>query len=215
MPVQATQPDTSHLPEDTLESYALGRLSEPELERVETHLLTCHSCQDALDEADAYVTAMKAALVEPSPESVSGSAWWNALTRRVVDSLRFPRLVPAGALAAVFLAVAISQTDLWRLPGEEVEVTLRSMRADAGPSTIPANTRLGLKIQSQYLRMDQSFSVKIVNAEGRQAWAGVPQFTHENGYVVHVNKSLRPGNYWVRLYDAQQAMLQEYGLRLE
>ena len=82
-------------------------------------------------------------------------------------------------------------------------------------TSIPANTRLGLKIQSQHLRVDQTFSVKIVDARGRPAWTGAPRFTHEDGYVVHVDKSLHPGNYWVRLYDAQQTLLQEYGLQLE
>jgi hypothetical protein len=78
----------------------------------------------------------------------------------------------------------------------------------------PAHSVLNLKIQSEYLRVDQSFKARIVDAAGNPAWAGAPQFTHEDGYILHVNTPLREGTYWVRLYDADQKLLQEYGLQL-
>jgi anti-sigma factor RsiW len=59
-----TSTHPTHPSEDVLESYALGRLSESGAAGVETHLLTCTSCQETLTETDEYVAAMKAALGE-------------------------------------------------------------------------------------------------------------------------------------------------------
>ena len=57
-----------HISEDVLELYAMGRLSESELEPVEEHLLVCHHCQDALQEADEFVRAIRVAARELEAE---------------------------------------------------------------------------------------------------------------------------------------------------
>lgn len=51
-----------HPSDDDLELYALGRLTEPDLGRVEEHLLVCEECRVRLDEEDAFVKAVRAAL---------------------------------------------------------------------------------------------------------------------------------------------------------
>jgi anti-sigma factor RsiW len=48
--------------EDHLETYALGRLSEEELQALEEHLLICPACQDLLAKVDEYIEVMKAAV---------------------------------------------------------------------------------------------------------------------------------------------------------
>ena len=53
-----------HIPEDTLELYTMGRLSESEIEEVEEHLLVCSACQDSLQETDDFVRAFRAAVPE-------------------------------------------------------------------------------------------------------------------------------------------------------
>lgn len=205
---------TAHPSGETLENYALGLLSEPLIERVETHLFVCHACQDALAEADDYVAAMKAALAEPIAQPAPSR--WATFAGQVLDQLRYPHPIPAfsAALAALSLAVVLSQTAGFE--AQTAEVTLRSER---GASSIvaqgPAQARLNLKIQSQHLRVDQSFQVRIVDAAAKPAWAGAPQFTHESGYALHVDTPLNAGTYWVRLYDADSKLLQEYGLSLE
>ena len=50
-----------HLTEDVLESYALGQLSPQDCAPAEEHLLICPTCQDRLDQTDAYIQAMKVA----------------------------------------------------------------------------------------------------------------------------------------------------------
>ena len=211
----ASPQQPQHLTEDTLESYALGRLPESQLARVETHLFVCHSCQDALAAADDYVAAMKSALAEPVPETAPSrwAAFWGQLTYQ----LRYARPVPvlSVALAALSLVVVVSQNP--GLEARATEVTLRSVRGGTESVTArgPADSALNLKIQSQHLRVDQSFQARIVDAAGKPAWAGAPEFRHESGYVLHVDTPLAAGTYWVRLYDSEQKLLQEYGLRLE
>jgi hypothetical protein len=52
--------------------------------------------------------------------------------------------------------------------------------------------------------------VQIVDAAGRTAWSGA--YEHR---ALELRTPLAAGLYWVRLYDAEQRLLQEYGLRLE
>ena len=198
---------TSHPSGDTLENYSLGLLSETEQARVETHLFVCHACQDALAETDNYVAAMKAALVEP--ESLPAPSRWAAF----LDSLRFSRPIPALSTAVVTLSLAAMLVQSYppTMAASEAEITLRSMRGgvESVESDGPANSRLALKIQSQQLRADDTYRVQIVDAAGKPKWTGTP-----SGNVLHVDKALSAGIYWVRLYDPQKHLAQEYALRL-
>ncbi len=208
---------TAHPSGDVLENYALGRLVEPELGHVETHLFVCHSCQDALIETDEYVSVMKSALAEPLPEAESWSTRWAAFAGRFTDSLRIPRTVPVycAALATLSLMAVLSQG---YVPGqaEGTAITLRSVRGgvEATRAQGPAAPHLRLRIESPYLSPDQALEARIVDAGGKQTWAGRPLFHHDTGYVMQVDSELGAGTYWVRLYDSQQRLLQEYGLQL-
>jgi hypothetical protein len=51
-----------HPSNDLLERYAMGKLTDPDLEQVEEHLFVCDSCRTRLAETDAFVSAMRAAL---------------------------------------------------------------------------------------------------------------------------------------------------------
>ncbi len=212
-PVDKIRLSTAHPSGDMLETYALGLLPEKQLASFETHLFICPECQDALAAADDYVAAMKGALAEPIAKPVPSR--WAAF----VDSLRFSGPIPtfSAAVAALSLAAIMVQTYTPSLSAKEVEVTLRSVRGGLASveSMGPANSRLTLKIQSEHLRVDESFHARIVNAGGKQIWDGTPEFTHNSGYVLHVEQSLGAGTYWVRLYDPQQQLLQEYGLNLD
>jgi anti-sigma factor RsiW len=54
-----------HIPEDSLEQYAMGAFPEPEAGPLEEHLLICAGCQDRLQATDDYVAAMRAAAKAP------------------------------------------------------------------------------------------------------------------------------------------------------
>lgn len=53
----------SHIPEDLLEEYALGKVPDPNCTPVDEHLLICPACQNSLEEIDEYVRVMRGALV--------------------------------------------------------------------------------------------------------------------------------------------------------
>jgi len=53
---------TAHIDENTLELYAMDRLSESEAAPVEEHLLVCYLCQDRLAEIDRFLTDLRSAL---------------------------------------------------------------------------------------------------------------------------------------------------------
>jgi hypothetical protein len=211
---------TLHPSEDLLENYALGRLVEPALGRVETHLFVCHSCQDALLETDQYTAAMKAALAEPAlqPETLSWPAKWAAFAGHCLESLRFSHPIPvySAALATLSLVAMLSQSYTPGLAAREAEITLRSVRGGIAATQAqgPADTPLNLKIESRQLLAGQDLHVRIVDAAGKPAWAGAPQLGPGNAYVLRVDSRLGSGTYWVRLYDSQQKLMQEYGLQL-
>lgn len=52
----------SHIPEDLLERYAIGRLPDPDCAALDEHLLICSACQISLEEMDEYVHVVKAAI---------------------------------------------------------------------------------------------------------------------------------------------------------
>lgn len=193
---------TRHPSEDQLEFYALGRLAEPELEHLEVHLLACASCQDSLLEIDAYLPALRAALAESQPtDDTPRNLWWN------------PGWLPstpvlAGALAAILLAAVMLRT-----PGDlsPASVTLRSERGGAVDlaAQAPSGAPLDLHIQSSHLTVGPDYRVAIVDSAGQYAWAG-----GFDADVAHVPGGLSAGTYWVRLFDGQQRLLQEYGLQL-
>src|SRR5262249_41205923 len=58
MALEATPDFGPHLPEETLEQYAFGRLPAGELEAVEQHLLLCERCRNRLESEDDFAEAM-------------------------------------------------------------------------------------------------------------------------------------------------------------
>jgi hypothetical protein len=216
--VETTRPAAPHPTEDQLEDYSLGRLVEPELGLVETHLFVCHSCQETLAETDEYVALMKSGLAESvKPAAIPWSSRWADWGSRVADAIRFPRPVPAfsAALAALSLAAMLSQSYTAGTAGD-VEIPLRAVRGGLEPARAqgPADTALRLNLQSNHLPANQEFQARIVDAAGRPAWSGSPRYDVRNGFVLRVEDRLSAGTYWVRLYDSQQKLLQEYGLEL-
>ena len=48
-----------HVDEAVAEDYSMGQLSARKVAEVETHLLTCEACRQAVSASDAYVAAMR------------------------------------------------------------------------------------------------------------------------------------------------------------
>ncbi|MEO8049325.1 MAG: hypothetical protein ABI833_02825 [Acidobacteriota bacterium] len=127
-----------HATEEILEEYSFGRISEPQLGRLEEHLLICPECQSALADIDEYRVFMKAGLVSlarerqavagppdsparpgllAGPASPTGPAP-PIPVRRSAPSLQFalPRIpVTRITWAAALLLVAAGATVAWRM----------------------------------------------------------------------------------------------------
>ena len=67
-----------HLRADVLEDFALGRLPEKGVARVEEHLLVCDTCRNRLDNVEAFVISVRAGSADTtavtSPSAIRGSA---------------------------------------------------------------------------------------------------------------------------------------------
>jgi anti-sigma factor RsiW len=57
-----------HVPEDSLEAYAMGRLSGEECVLIEEHLLICPTCQRDLEAVDDYIQVTRAAIAALAPQ---------------------------------------------------------------------------------------------------------------------------------------------------
>jgi anti-sigma factor RsiW len=52
--------DSQHISEDDLEAYYMDRIPEPELAKLEEHLLWCDGCLDRVEASDRYIDAIRA-----------------------------------------------------------------------------------------------------------------------------------------------------------
>jgi hypothetical protein len=60
-----------HVSDDTLELYALGRLTEHNLEHVEQHLLRCSECVERLNDLERYASTMRETLRQFTSELIA------------------------------------------------------------------------------------------------------------------------------------------------
>lgn len=64
---------TVHPDTETLEGYALGRLSDPESGQVEEHLMVCPDCCNALSEFDCFLALLHEATESSDDENNAAS----------------------------------------------------------------------------------------------------------------------------------------------
>src|SRR5690242_3124337 len=92
-----------HVPEDILEALAMGKLSSPESDRVEDHLLLCERCQLLFSEAEEFAQLARACAASSKargPETIPQRDW----PHRILAAIRFhPFRVTGGALALAAL----------------------------------------------------------------------------------------------------------------
>jgi len=62
-------PLQGHPSDDAIELYALGRLPEESVARLEEHLLVCTRCQDALRKEDAFAQGIRSLKSNSTPSS--------------------------------------------------------------------------------------------------------------------------------------------------
>ena len=200
--VDLTKSFPPHPSEDILEEYVLDRLPEALTAQVEEHLLICHACQDAVEQADTFVSAMKIAERHPIPAAgLLGSHW--------------RRAAPAASVAAV-LAVAIVAALVVRKPtpaspSTPIKVSLSSLRGFSALAPAPAGKPLQLGIDAPDLAPGKQYRVEVVDTVGREVWQGAVMEA-DSKLVATMTKPLSAGVYWVRLYGGNSELLREFGM---
>jgi hypothetical protein len=198
-----------HPGNEVLERYSLANLSEPELERVEEHLLVCETCQDELAEIETFIGDMKYACahVKPAPKKSWRSifaGWWTAV----------PRPALAGAFAALLLVLGIPLTRHQAPAGPAVSVEMAAMRGATGIARAEANRPLHLKMDASLIEGAPAYRVEVVDAGGSSVWTG-PARISGTTLTADVQKPLASGNYWIRVFASGADPIREYGLDLK
>lgn len=220
-----------HATEELLEEYSFGRIREPQLGWLEEHLLICPRCQGALDDIDEYKVFMKAGLAffESERRDAAGALNSTALADfpgrpaaglRNAISHHFPGpRIPATKhlLAAAWLFVLAGSAGVWRMQSS-VEtapvatiglIALRGGAGDVAPA--PSGRPLELVFNRRDLPADLSYWAEVVHSSGRQMWSGSVRIADQN-LSIRVDRPLRAGTYWVRLYSSTGQLLREFGL---
>ncbi|MBZ5609481.1 MAG: zf-HC2 domain-containing protein [Acidobacteriia bacterium] len=178
-------------PDNLLERYAMGKLSEQESAPLEEHLLVCPPCQQRLDELDEFLAVTKTALAAKTPRS--------------------PQLMWAAGLAAVLL---ILMAPLYHNP--ITAVTLNTERGAAAFPRVQSGGGVLLRIDVTQIPQPDGYQLEVVDSGGQPVWHAAAEAFHD-GIVTTVPKRLAPGRYWIRLYDTGSPwnLLREYGLDVD
>lgn len=215
-----------HPDEDVMEEYAFGRLNNASGAVLEEHLLICPHCRTTLAETDEFIRLMKygtsrqtavrpiliwrpslAACTAPAAKAVQ------PIAVRQLQTWYRPLQVSSGILAACAAVFMLTQSLGLLRPPTPVSLALVSYR---GPLTIeaPAGRPLDLSISAADVPPSPEYRVEVVNATGRLIWSDAASIGGGK-LSAHVPKSLRAGQYWVRLYGRSSELLAEYGLRVK
>lgn len=207
-------PLTTHIEEDVLELYSLGRLSEPASADLEEHLLVCHSCQERLEQTDDFVRAFRMAVRDFPPKPAPKARWRTRLKLWLAGPGWRP--VPVAAALAM-LAVATVGLAPRDAAGRETDVKLSALRGSGSGAvtTVEAGHKLRLDLDAKGL-LPGNFRVELADASGRKVWQSTAPAVIQNEAIrTSVNRPLSTGLYWVRLYEpASGRLVREYGLRV-
>jgi hypothetical protein len=189
---------TFHESEDRLELYALRRLPDSDVERIENHLLVCDACRDRLEEVSAFAFSMRATLKD-NPVIKSETRRFAWLT---------PQLGMAGALAAILLAVGIFWTsrDAHILPVASLQLT--ALRAGEIKS-VPRARELDLA----FTDASASSRLDIVDAGGVTVWTGTLR-SGAGRVEAKIGQVLSPGDYFARVSTTPGQPQHEYQFKV-
>jgi len=201
--------NSSHLSDERIESYSMGRLEEAEIIAVEEHLLLCAECQEQVAKMDEFVDAVRKAAQRTRNEPAG--LWGRAAALLTVH--RGPAWAGLAAIAGAILIFIF-------LPGSPVTPQYLALTTLRGPeSAVPhakANTPINLELDLTGLPASPLYTVELVDHGG----AILRDYTNEPGASkvnVLIAEKLPSGQYWIRLYGSslKTDLLREYGLKVD
>ena len=187
----------THPSDEFLEEYVFHRLPEARVAEVEEHLLTCEGCRIAVQDLDAFILSMKAEAARPTESQHRSLPIAN-------------RIGVASTVALLLVALVVFRTRPLDHPAP-AEVILSSIRGLESRSEAPAGKPLQLNIEAPDLVSGKAYRIAVVDAAGGPVWTGTA--TDSGGKIMaQIPKRLVNGVYWIRLYDAQERQLREFGM---
>jgi anti-sigma factor RsiW len=182
-----------HPSEESLERFLLHHAQEDELERVETHILSCEACVTRLEELEIQLAAVKLALHEVSQELKPAAA---KERRFRSDWFTFRTLSWASAVAVLALTVTVAPRFVSRAPAA-VDVSLSATRGSSG-SAVPLGKALHLHLSAPDIASGP-VQVVMVDGNGSEVWRGAAN-AQDDRVNVAVPRLDQPGAHFLRLY---------------
>jgi hypothetical protein len=230
MALEAKRAVFTHLREEALEKYALGRLPKGELASFEKHLLHCEHCQERLAAEDNLVEARRvmAGLDDARIDYLSPVL---APSRRSLWAWMSPFIsgwgIPAWGAALIVAVVLIAGIGAWKLPfahnsPTQVEaVILTTLRGGSAGGVAQAHAGRPLELSIDVATLPGAFSetgpyrLEMVDATGDQVWTAMVSPSAAGQMEALMEKRLSMGTYWVRLYARSGKLLREFGLHVD
>ena len=195
-----------HPPEETIERYVRGKLSNTELDAFEEHLLTCVPCQSSAEELDMFVRTMKEAAQELAHQPTPRRDWFWSM------QIRGHRVAWTSAFIAV-AALAIF-VPVWN-PGSQA-ISLAVTRG-AEPA-VHAKAKVPIVLQLDLTGLAPSsdqYVVEVVDSSGNPV-ATYKALASGDKLAVKIPERLSAGQYWIRLYfSTKNDLLREFGLAMD
>ncbi len=207
-----------HACDDELERYVLTASDEPEVAKLEEHLLVCSICQARLEETKSFIVAMRSAARKLRAEPPSA---WEELRNRFSRLVAMPTPVWAtAAVAALVVCVLALAPSILTHPSttRAFAVALETARGVEGlaENGVPANSPLLLSIDLSEFPAGDSYKVEVVDASGKTEME-LTVAPANRRLVANTGRALGPGRHWVRLYSASEphTLLREYAVKAE
>ncbi len=202
----------THIDEDVLEAYSLGRIANNEASVLEEHLLICRACQERLEQTDDFVRAFPIA-ARGCPPPFNAAAERSRFRQWLSVGWRPAPMTAALALAAMAV-VTLAPRAVNVTPAVDVRLAALRGPEPSGAVVVPANRSLRLDLDAQALPA-ASYHIELADARGRLLWRSpAPAAVEQESIRATVTRQIPAGLYWVRLYDpASGELAREYGLR--
>ena len=195
-----------HGTEDQLELYALGRLPDSDLPRLEEHLLACTTCLEKLKGTEDFALGMREApgtdarVVAPQ----TGRMGWG-----LPSFFRRPAFSMAFAFIVLLVVLGVFSNGRAKFaPSASLQLT--AMRGEM-PVTVAAR-EFDLTL-SDGPRVGGPFRIEVLNDMGASVWGGLAE-SGPAGVQFKLTRRLPQGDYFVRLYSVSGQVLHEYGFRI-
>jgi len=192
-----------HGTEDQLELYALGRLPDSDLPRLEEHLLVCTTCREKLNGIEDFALAMREAsgkVIVPK----AGRVGWG-----LASFFRRPAVSMTLAFVALLAVLAVFSNGRTKFaPSASLQLT-----ATRGEMPIAVAAREFDVTLSDGPREGGPFRIEVLNAMGASVWGGLAE-SGPVGVQFKLTQRLSQGDYFVRLYSVSGQVLREYGFRI-